>query len=99
MADPKASRKGTVAESSAGIDMKTAVQSAMVFIRDLIPSAKDIRLEEVEPGGPGWMVVVSYTVSQSPTFAVLRGEEEPRIFKKIPIDSETGIAQSLKAWK
>jgi hypothetical protein len=99
MADTKVSRKGTVTESSTGVDMKTAVQAAMVFVTDLIPSAKDIRLEEVEPGGPGWLVVVSYTVSQSPTFAVLRGEEGPRVFKKIPIDSESGTAQSLKAWK
>ena len=79
--------------------MKTAVKAALVFLAELIPSARDIRLEEVERGGSGWQVVVSYVSGQSPTFAVLRGDEEPRIYKKIPIDGDTGEALSLKAWK
>ena len=99
MADQKTSRKSAVAERAAGIDMKTAVKTAMVFLAELIPAARDVRLEEVERGGPGWQVVVSYASSQSPTFAALRGEESLRIYKKIPIDGDTGEALSLKAWK
>ena len=99
MADQKTSRKGAVAEPAAGTDMKTAVKTAMIFLADLIPTARDIRLEEVERGGPGWQVVVSYASTQSPTFAALRGEEELRIYKKIPVDGDTGEALSLKAWK
>jgi hypothetical protein len=99
MADQKTSRKSAVAEPTPGIDMKTAVKTAIVFLAELIPIAKDIRLEEVERGGPGWQVVVSYASNQSPTFAALRGEGELRIYKKIPIDGDTGEPLSLKAWK
>ncbi len=79
--------------------MKTAVRTAMAFVADLIPTARDIRLEEVDRGGPGWQVVVSYASNQSPTFAALRGEGELRVYKKVPIDADTGEALSLKAWK
>jgi hypothetical protein len=102
----KTSRKGGAAtlttsnsDQATSIDMKGAVQSAMVFTKDLLPEAKDIRLEEVEPISGGWSVVISYATNQSATFAVLRGEEGPRAFKKITIDSKSGKAQSLKAWK
>ena len=79
--------------------VKTAVQSAMVFAQEMLPAAKDIRLEEVEPISAGWTVVISYKTNQSPTFAVLRDEEESRSYKEIAIDSETGKAKSLKVWK
>jgi hypothetical protein len=81
------------------VDMKGAVKAAMVFAKDLFPQAKDIRLEEVEPSSNGWSVVISYATDQSSTFAIMRGEEGPRVFKKIAIESETGQAQSLKVWK
>ena len=81
------------------VDMKAAVQSAMAFAKEMLPEARDIRLEEVEPNSGGWSVVISYATNQSPTFAVLRGEEGPRAFKKIAIDSGSGKAQSLKVWK
>jgi hypothetical protein len=99
MADPKTNPKSAVTASVAGTDMKSAVRTAMLFVADLIPGARDIRLEEVERGGPGWQIVISYASNQSPTWAALRGEEEPRIYKKIPIDGDTGEALSLKAWK
>jgi hypothetical protein len=99
MPEQKTNRKGAVAEPAAGIDMKAAVKAAIAFLRDLIPSANDIRLEEVEPGGPGWIVVLSYIANQPTTLAIFNQEQLPRIFKKIPIDSESGTAQSLKAWK
>ena len=79
--------------------MKEAVQAAMLFAADLLPDAKEIRLEEVEPSPKGWSVVISYISHQSPTFAIVRGEEGPRIYKQITIDSKNGRAESLKAWK
>ena len=88
-----------VSKGSAIIDMKAAVQTAMAFAKEMLPAARDIRLEEVEPTSGGWSVVISYAKSQSPTFAVLRGEEESRDYKKIAIESESGQAKSLKVWK
>lgn len=105
MADTKTGRKGVAAavtptsKKTGIVDMKAAVQSAMTFAKDMLPEAKDIRLEEVEPTPNGWSVVISYPTSQSATFAIMRGEEEPRAYKKIAIESESGIAQSLKVWK
>ena len=102
----KTSRKGGAAtltspdsKGTAAVDMKTAVQSAIAFAKEMLPEAKDIRLEEVEPSSPGWSVVISYTANESPTFAMLRGEEATRAYKKIAIDSESGKALSLKVWK
>jgi len=43
------------------VDMKGAVQSAFAFTKDMFPQAKDIRLEEVEPGSVGWTVVISFS--------------------------------------
>jgi len=81
------------------IDMKGAVQAAMAFAQEMLPGAKDIRLEEVEPTPAGWSVVISYAPNQSSTFAIMRSEEESRVYKKIAIDSKSGRAQSLKVWK
>lgn len=107
MQSNKAMRKGVSATPTSPntkktplIDMKAAVQSAIAFAQEMLPDAKDIRLEEVEPSsGGGWSVVISYATNQSSTFAVLRGEEGSRSYKKIAIDSETGRPQSLKVWK
>jgi hypothetical protein len=83
------------------IDMKGAVQAAFAFAKDMYPEAKDLRLEEVEPSpsSDGWSVVLSFSTGQSNTFAIMRGEEGPRAYKKITIDSKSGKAQSLKVWK
>ena len=106
MAEEKTNRKGAAgigppptAESIRVSKMRTAVQSAIVFAKDLIPEAKDIRLDEVKPNSRGWSVVISYSTIQSPTFAVMRGEEGPRVFKEVIVDSKSGQAQSLTVWK
>jgi hypothetical protein len=102
----KTNRKNTAtvppppsSREQAEIDMKGAVRIALAFAKDMLPVAKDIRLEEVEPVSVGWSVVISYATNQSPSFAILRGEEESRSYKKIAINAETGTAQSLKVWK
>jgi len=81
------------------VDMKGAVKAAMAFAKDMFPEARDIRLEEVEPKSGGWSVVISFAAGQSNTFAIMRGEEGPRVYKTIAIESESGQAKSVKVWK
>jgi hypothetical protein len=80
-------------------DMKGAVQAAFAFAADMFPTAKDLRLEEVEARSGGWSVVVSFTTGEPGTLAQVMGGGPPRLFKTIAIDSESGRAQSLKVWK
>lgn len=80
------------------IDMKGAVQAAFAFTKDMFPQAKDIRLEEVEPGSVGWTVVISFTTGEPTTLSQVLGST-PRTYKTIAIESENGQAQSLKVWK
>lgn len=81
------------------VDMKGAVQSAFAFTKDMFPQAKDIRLEEVEPGSVGWTVVISFSTGEPGTLAQVMGGGAPRLFKTIAVDSASGKAQSLKVWK
>ena len=83
----------------AAIDMKGAVQTAFAFTEDMFPQAKDIRLEEVEPGSVGWNVVISFSTGEPGTLAQVMGGGAPRLFKTIAVDSASGQAQSLKVWK
>jgi hypothetical protein len=87
------------AKKSGTIDMKGAVQSAFAFTKDMFPQAKDIRLEEVEPGSVGWTVVISFSTGEPGTLAQVMGGGAPRLFKTIAVDSTSGKAQSLKVWK
>lgn len=92
--------KPAAARRTGSDGMKAAVQSAIAFVKDMLPEAKEIRLEEVEPGPTGWSVVVSYIANQPRTIAdALRGEESSRLYKKIEINDKTGKAHSLKVWK
>ena len=54
MSDTKVRKKASattqvtpVSKGSAIIDMKAAVQTAMAFAKEMLPAARDIRLEEV----------------------------------------------------
>lgn len=96
------------------VDMKGAVRAAMVFAKDLLPEVKDIRLEEVElrqghyensasegrifKQDPFWRVVVSFATNAPATYAIVTGNELPRVYKTIAIDPETGQGTSLKVW-
>lgn len=88
-----------VSTKSGTIDMKGAVQAAFAFTKDMFPQAKDIRLEEVEPGSVGWTVVISFSTGEPGTLAQVMGGGAPRLFKTIAVDSTDGKAQSLKVWK
>ena len=87
------------APKKTGTDMKGAVQAAFAFTKDMFPQAKDIRLEEVEPGSVGWTVVISFSTGEPGTLAQVMGGGAPRLFKTIAVDSTSGKAQSLKVWK
>jgi hypothetical protein len=88
-----------VSKESDTVDMKGAVQAAFAFTKDMFPQAKDIRLEEVEPGSVGWTVVISFSTGEPGTLAQVMGGGAPRLFKTITVDSTSGKAQSLKVWK
>ena len=88
-----------VAAARRKTDMKSAVQSAFAFAKDMFPQAKDIRLEEVEARSGGWSVVISFATGEPGTLSQVMGGGAPRLFKTITIDSESGQAQSLKVWK
>lgn len=77
-------------------EVKEAVQKAIEAIRDLYSDAIDIRLEEIEPFGDEWDVVVSFKLPQPTTLAHVLGGEI-RLFKIIRISS--GEVHSLKVWK
>lgn len=91
--------KSDFSSQPTAIDMKSAVQAAFAFIKDMFPQAKDIRLEEVEPGSVGWTVVISFSTGEPGTLAQVMGGGAPRLFKTIAVDSTSGQAQSLKVWK
>ena len=80
------------------VDIKQAVESAVISVEGLYPQAKDIRLEEVEPYGPNWSVVLSFKFGEPTTLASVMGAES-RLFKRIEIDMDTGGLHALKVWK
>ncbi len=75
---------------------KDAVQKAVTVIQDFFPRAKDIRLEEIEPFGEDWNVVLSFKTEEPTTIAHVLGAET-RLFKTITIAS--GEFHSMKVWK
>ena len=91
--------KSDFSSQRAAVDMKSAVQAAFAFTKDMFSQAKDIRLEEVEARSGGWSVVISFTTGEPGTLSQVMGGGAPRLYKTIAIDSETGKAQSLKVWK
>lgn len=105
MAEIKTGGKGVAAalkpinpKKTDTVDMKGAVQAAIAFAQDFFPSAKDIRLEEVEPNEKGWSVVISFATGEPGTLSQVMGVGASRLFKTINIDSTNGKARSLKVW-
>jgi hypothetical protein len=101
------------------VDMKSAVNAAVAFIKDYFPGAKDILLEEVgleegryvtnEPGSfhyrptlrkakyPFWNVVISFKLGEPGTLSEVMGGD-PRIYRKVHIDSASGAPSSMEKW-
>jgi hypothetical protein len=99
----KANRKGVAAalsldlEKTSMIDMKTAVKTAIAFIEEFFPGAKDIRLEEVTPGDQVWSVVISFKNGEPGTLSEVMGGD-PRIYKQVGIEYEGGHPRAVKSW-
>jgi hypothetical protein len=80
------------------IAIKDAVISASKFIMELFPDAKGLRLEQVEMSGPGWQVVMSFTLGEPSSLALVIGQSN-RLFKEVAISDTTGEALGLRMWK
>lgn len=75
------------------IDVKTAVQKALGYFEELMPTAGNTLLEEVEfvEGSHEWRITFSVPASG---LAIIAGGD--RNFKTIAIDAETGEFRSMK---
>ena len=80
------------------VGVKDAVRSATSFVEELYPQAKDIRLEEVEPAGSVWSVVLSFETDERSGLSYVMGTDT-RLFKSVSVDSDNGAPLSLKVWK
>jgi hypothetical protein len=81
------------------ITVKDAVKSAGQFVSELFPEAKNLRLEQVENGGPTWRVVMSFYLGEPSSFAVAMGTGQQRLFKEVDVDAATGVGTALRMWK
>jgi hypothetical protein len=54
---------------------KDVVKSAIGFVEELYPSAKDIRLEEVEPLDNEWSVVLSFVEGEDSVLSSVMREQ------------------------
>ena len=85
------------------VDIKTAVRSALAFIREMYEGETDLKtlaLEEVELSDDGthWHVTVGFGgEARASTYSVVAGAGTPRQFKHLQIDVESGIVLSMKA--
>ena len=78
------------------IGPKEAVQAALKFLGDMVPDAKDPRLEEIEIDVDLWLITLSYVSVPTPAeLADIIGGASPRIYKTIKIDRE-GTFLSMK---
>lgn len=80
------------------VDVKTAVQQAVLFIHEVIQDgrAKDTMLEEIELSDDEkeWLITVS--VPRPASLASIMGEPGARDYKTLRINTVTGEVKSLK---
>jgi hypothetical protein len=85
------------------IDVKEAVQKAILFVHDVVPDsrANSAFLEEVElsEDGAKWLVTVSVPSPKSSSLGSIMSGGSDRDYKLIRIDSTTGVVESLKIRK
>lgn len=81
------------------IDVKTAVQAAVRYARELYGESNDLTLmvEEVEPSADEryWLITLSLTDRSNP-FATLARANQGRSYKIFEVDAETGAVRSMK---
>ena len=79
------------------VNVKEAVRSAIGFLGDMIPDAKDPRLEEIERTGQGWVITLSYVSMSTPAELLSILPSGPsRIYRTILIDADSGDFVSMK---
>ena len=88
------------------VTVKEAAQTALTFAHELLGDTRvnSLLLEEIEFSDtkPEWLVTISVPVpGVSKSLAMLSGvsDREPRDYKIIRIDAETGTPQSIKIRK
>jgi hypothetical protein len=80
------------------VTVKDAVKGAGQFVSELFPEAKNLRLEQVEKGGPLWRVVMSFQIEEPSGLAAVMGYQG-RMFKEVDVDADTGKGTALRMWK
>jgi hypothetical protein len=84
------------------IDVKEAVQKALLFVREVMQDsrANSVLLEEIELSDDGseWLVTISVPSPKAAGIGSLMsgGQAEARDYKLIRINASTGNAESLK---
>lgn len=85
------------------IDIKEAVQKAIVFVGDVLQDdrAKSVLLEEIELSEDGkmWMITISLPTPSSPLAALKSVQIDARDYKAIQLDSSTGAIKSFRIRK
>lgn len=85
------------------VDIKTAVRTALEFIREMYEGDDDLKtlaLEEVELADDAerWLVTVGLGgEARASTYSVVAGAGTPRQFKCLEIDVASGSVVSMKA--
>jgi hypothetical protein len=81
------------------IDVRTAVQAAVRYARELYGESNDLTLmvEEVEPSADDryWLITLSLPDRANP-FAALARTASSRTYKIFEVDAQTGEVRSMK---
>ncbi len=79
--------------------VKDAVKIATEWVKDLVPNAQSVRLEQIDTDDRGdrWEVVVSYTEKDDNPFAALT-PQGGRIYKLVAVDRDGGEPIAFRAW-
>ena len=85
------------------IDVKDAVQKAIVFVGDVMKDdrAKSVLLEEIELSEDGkmWMITISLPTPPGLFAAMKSVQGDARDYKAIQLDSSTGAIKSFRIRK
>ena len=79
------------------LDVKQAAVIAIRYVKELIPDASDLALEEVEMSERGnqWFVTVGFRRPDPNNFRAVLGQTE-RVYKQLAISRDTGEVVSMK---
>ena len=80
------------------VNAKEAAKISSLFVADLFPEGRDLRLEQVEPVGSDWEVVLSFQFPEHSPLMLAIGQPN-RAFKAVKVDRDSGEPISVKVWK